>query len=171
MRRLALVTSLLALSLAPAIATAKLPFFGMEVDPRLPDVGEPITLTMTCFDDAGHSVPTGSCLGAGGTMAWIHPLDEHGEFDRDDWIEVVGHATAGGSTRAKVVLTEPGGYDVLPLYRGWGYEHGRGFPRPIRLEVGRRGHPVTLAVAMLGVAAAGLVTVRRRRFRRQTTAA
>ena len=31
----------LSLALTPAIASAKLPFFGLDVDPIRPDVGEP----------------------------------------------------------------------------------------------------------------------------------
>ncbi len=77
MRRIVLPIALIAL-LLPAVASAKLPFFGLEVDPLRPRIGEPITLTMTCFDDAGHTEPWSSCLGAGGVMAWVHPLDEDG---------------------------------------------------------------------------------------------
>jgi hypothetical protein len=168
MRKIVLLTSLAAVYLAPGVASAKLPFFGLEVAPLRPAIGEPITITMTCFDDAEHTEPGGSCMGAGGTMAWIHPLDEHGELDRDYWIEVVGHATAGGSTRARVVLTEPGGYDVLPLYRGWGYDHSPGFPHPIRIEVGGPPRPVPMALAALGIVGAAAAIGWRRRASRVT---
>lgn len=150
------VTVLLGVIVTPTIASAKLPFFELEVTPRRPAVGERITIRMTCHDDARHTVPWSACLGAGGTMAWIHPLDGGGRFDRDDWIDVVGHATRSGSTRAWIVLTEPGSYDVLPLFRRWGYDHGRGFPDPVRIEVGRRAPIVPLA-AGVGIAGAGLV--------------
>ena len=162
MRRLALLTFLVALCLAPSSATAKLPFMGLEVTPLHPAVGEQITLTLTCYEDEAHTRPWGSCLGASGTTAWIHPLDEHGELDREDWIEVVGHATADGSTRARVVLTEPGSYDVLPLYRGWGYDQGPGFPHPIRIEVGDAAGVIPVAAVGLGGASLAVAVWRRR---------
>jgi hypothetical protein len=130
-----LLAALLALFLAPAIASAKLPFFGLEVDPLHPRVGEPITLTMTCYDDMDHTQPWSACLGAGGKMAWVHPLDDEGRLDRDDWIAIEGHATSSDATRGHITLNEPGAYDVLPLWRTWGSDAGDGFPDVIRIEV------------------------------------
>ena len=142
MRRAVLASTLLALLLESAIASAKLPFFGLEVDPFRPRVGEPITLTKTCYADLDHSRPEASCFGAGGRMAWVHPLDEEGKLDRDDWIDVEGHATSGGATRGRITLHEPGAYDVLPLWRTWGRSAGR-VPRrhPDRGDGRRAAHP------------------------------
>ena len=93
---------------------------------------------------------------------------ERSLLDRDDRIEVVGHATAGGSTRAEVVLPEPGGYDVLPLYRRWGYDQSPGFPHPIRIEVGGPPRPVPMALAALGIVGAVAAIGWRRRATRVT---
>jgi hypothetical protein len=147
---------------APAIASAKLPFFGLDVRPLRPDVGEPITLTMTCYEDAGHTRPWSSCLGADGPMAWVHPLDDEGRLDRDDWIEVEGYAV-DGATRGRITLTEPGTYDILPLWRGWGTDHSPGFPDPVRIEVGGRGGWRLAAGVALGIVATGLIHVGRKR--------
>jgi hypothetical protein len=164
MRRIVLSTTLLMLLLTPAVASAKLPFFSLEAYPIRPDVGEPITLTMTCYEDMAHTRPWSACLGAGGRMAWVHPLDTEGELHRDDWIEVVGEATASGSTQGHVVLNEPGAYDVLPLWRGWGFDHSPGFPDPVRIEVDH-GAPI-LSIAAVGAGVVGVwlaVAVKRRR--------
>lgn len=158
-----LSATLLASVLVPAVASAKLPFFGLEVDPIRPDVGEPITLTMSCYEDMVHSRPRGSCLGTGGPMAWVHPLDDDGRLDRSDWIMVEGHATSSGATRGRINVDEAGSYDVLPLWRTWGPDHSDGFPSVIRLEVGRRGRTVPIAVASVGVVAFGLVVMLQRR--------
>lgn len=163
MRKALLVSTLVALFLAPAIASAKLPYFDLEVAPLHPSLGEPITLTMTCFDDAGHTEPWSSCLGAGGVMAWVHPLDEDGSLERTDWIRVEGHRAPSGASQGTITLTEPGSYDVLPLSRGWGSDQSPGFPDPIRIEVGNRGRLVPITLAALGAAAAGLVVAARRR--------
>jgi len=153
----------MALFLAPAIASAKLPFFGLDVDPLRPGVGEPIILTMTCYDDMDHTRPWSSCMGAGGRMAWIHPLDDEGRLDRGDWIEVEGHATPDGATRGRVTLDEPGAYDVLPLWRTWGAEARDGFPGTIRIDVTQGGRIVPMALAACGVAGTCLAVVAWRR--------
>jgi hypothetical protein len=160
MRKVVFPTALTALLLAPAIASAKLPFFGLEVDPLRPGVGEPITLTMTCYSDMDHTRPWSSCMGAGSRMAWVHPLDDEGRLDRDDWIEVEGHAMPSGATRGRITLGEPGAYDVLPLWRTWGADARDGFPGAIQIEVtqGRRVNPMALAavgVAVTCLAVAG----------------
>jgi hypothetical protein len=161
MRRIVL-TMMLSLVLTPAVASAKLPFFGLEVDPIRPDAGEPITLMMSCYEDMAHTRPWGSCLGTGGRMAWVHPLDDEGPLDRDDWIMVEGHATSSGATRGRITLDEAGAYDVLPLWRTWGPEAGDGFPSVIRIEVGRPERTVPIAVATMAVVAFGLVFMSRR---------
>jgi hypothetical protein len=163
MRRLVLPAALMALLLAPAFASAKLPFFGLEVNPLRPGVGEPITLTMTCYSDMDHTRPRSSCLGAGSRMAWVHPLDDEGRLDREDWIEVEGHAMSSGATRGRITLGEPGAYDVLPLWRTWGADARDGFPGSIRIEVtdGTRIAPVALAA--FGVAGTYLALVAWRR--------
>lgn len=163
MRRIILSATLLVIALVPAVASAKLPFFGLEVHPIRSDVGEPITLTMSCYEDMAHTRPRGSCLGSGGRMAWVHPLDHEGRLDRDDWIMVEGHATSSGATRGRITLDEAGAYDVVPLWRTWGPEAGDGFPGVIRIEVGRRGRTVPIAVASVGLVAFGLVVLSRRR--------
>ena len=165
MRRIFLSAIMLAIVLVPAVASAKLPFFGLDVDPIRPDVGEPITLTMTFYEDEAHTRPWGSSLGGSDRMAWVHPLDDSGRLDRDDWIMVEGHASPGGATRGQITLDEAGAYDVLPLWRTWGPEVGDGFPGVIRIEVGRRGRTVPIAVASVGVLAFGLVVMSRRRRR------
>jgi hypothetical protein len=171
MRRVVVSTVLSALMVAPTVATAKLPFFGLDVHPLRPGVGQPITLTMTCFDDAEHTRPWGTCMGAGawGRMAWIHPLDDEGDLDRSDWIPVVGHSTTRGATRGRVVLDEPGAYDVLPLWRTWGPGHSPGMPSVTRIEVGERPRPVPMALAALGiVGAAAAIGCSRRQATRIT---
>jgi hypothetical protein len=152
MRRVVLPTALMALLLAPAIAGAKLPFFGLDVDPIRPRVREPITLTMTCYSDEDHTRPWSSCLGAGSTMAWVHPLDEEGGLDRADWIAVEGHETSSGATRGRITLDEHGAYDILPLWRTWGADERDGFPGAIRIEVTRVGRINPMALAAFGVA-------------------
>ena len=135
MRKVVLLPlAFMALMLAPA-ASAKLPFFGLDVQPLRPRIGEPITLTMTCFGDMDHTRPGSSCLGAGRRVAWVHPLDDEGTLSRDDWIEIVGHATSSGATRGRITLQEAGAYDVLPLWRTWDAEARDGFPGTIRVEV------------------------------------
>jgi len=170
MRRIVLLASLVAVSLASGVASAKLPFFGLEVDPLHPSIGEPITLAMTCYRDQGHTQPESACMGAGSRMAWVHPLDEAGRLDRTDWIPVRGHATASGATRATITLDEPGSYDVLPIWRTWrDRPDGDGFPGVIRIEVGRPLQIVPMTLAALGiVATAFALTARRRRTVRAT---
>lgn len=102
------------------VASAKLPPFSFEATPTHPRVGEPITLTMRCFEDVAHTEPWPSCFGQGGRMAWVHPLDLEGTLTHSDWIAVEGHASASGATVGTIVLSEPGAYVVKPLWRGWG---------------------------------------------------
>jgi hypothetical protein len=162
MRRVVLLTALTALFLAPAIVSAKLPFFGLEVDPLRPRVGEPVTLTMTCYADMDHTRPWSSCFGAGGRMAWVHPLDEEGKLDRGDWIAVEGHATSSGATRGWITLDEPGAYDVMPLWRTWDTEARDGFPGSIRIEVTQGRRIIPMALAAFGVAGLAAAAWRRR---------
>lgn len=157
MRRIVLPAALVVLIVTPGIASAKLPFFGLDVTPRRPSVGEPITLTMTCFHDAGHTKPLSSCLGTGGVMAWVHPLDDDDSLELTDWIPVEGHRTSEGATRGRIMLNEPGSYDVLPLWRSWGAGHSEGFPEAIRIEVGPHRPVVPLALGAFGVAGAWLI--------------
>lgn len=168
MRKIALLASLIALSRAPPIASAKLPFFGLEVSPLHPDVGEPITLTMTCFDDQAHTRLVSTCFGTWDRMAWVHPLDDEGRLDRRDWILVEGRPTSHGATRGSIALAEPGAYDVLPLWRTWeDRPEGGGFPGVTRIEVGEPAQidPVAaVAIALAGTSLA--VAVRRRRATR-----
>jgi hypothetical protein len=167
MRRVSILAVLLAPVLVPAVATAKLPFFGLEAAPLRPRVGQPITITMTCYEDADHTRASSACFGDTGVMAWVHQLDGSGLLERTDWIAVVGRATPSGASRGRIVLNEPGAYDVLPLWRRWAYDHGRGFPDPIRIEVVE--DPSVLALAAtasgIGVVTAGLVAVLLRRRR------
>jgi hypothetical protein len=166
MRKVVLLPlALMALLLAPA-ASAKLPFFGLDVHPLRPRIGEPITLTMTCYDDIDHTRPWSSCMGAGSRMAWVHPLDDEGTLARDDWIEIVGRATSSGATRGRITLQEPDAYDVLPLWRTWSAEARYGFPGTIRVEVmdGTRITPLTLgAFGVVGICLAVAAWWRRTR--------
>jgi hypothetical protein len=166
MRKVVLLPlALMALLLAPA-ASAKLPFFGLDVHPLRPRIGEPITLTMTCYDDIDHTRPWSSCMGAGSRMAWVHPLDDEGTLARDDWIEIVGRATSSGATRGRITLQEPGAYDVLPLWRTWSAEARYGFPGTIRVEVmdGTRITPLALgAFGVVGICLAVAAWWRRTR--------
>jgi hypothetical protein len=160
------VTGLMAL---PAVASAKLPYFGFEVSPLQPRVAEPITLSIECFDDAQHTKPISACLGATGTMAWVHPLDDEGHLDRQDWIPVEGHRAASGETRGRIVLDEPGSYLLAPLWRDWGRDHSEGFPSAIRIEVAPQpSFPVLGASGAVSLAAV-LVTVAVRRRRHHLT--
>jgi hypothetical protein len=160
MRRVVLISlALLTLSMVHA-ASAKLPFFGLAVDPVRPRIGEPITLTMSCYEDMAHTRSWGSCLGTDGPMAWVHPLDDEGQLDRDDWIMVEGHPTSSGATRGQITLDEAGAYDVLPLWRTWRSDHSDGFPGVVRIEVGLGGRIVPIAVASVGVVAFGLMVYR-----------
>ena len=163
MRKIALFTPLIVLCLAPTMASAKLPYFGLDVHPLDPSVGEPITVTLTCYADRDHVVARSSCFGDHGVMAWVHPLDDEGEIDRSDWIPVLGHPTSSGASRGSITIPEPGAYDVLPLWRRWGPEHSDGFPDPIRLEV--RGGPgiAPIAATLLAVLGMSLVAAARRR--------
>ena len=151
------------LVLSPGLAWAKLPFFGLDVDPTRPAVGDPVTITMTCYLDEHHTQARPSCFGDRGVMAWVHPLDDEGRLQRTDWIPVLGHGTSSGASRGRIRLDEPGSYDVLPLWRSWGPEHSPGFPDPIRIEVADHGRLVPIAVVTLGVAVTGSVIVARRR--------
>jgi hypothetical protein len=168
MRRFVLLMSLTALCLAPSIASAKLSYFGLEVEPFGPDVGQPITLSFTWFRDEAHTQPS-PC--GGGTernrIAWIHPLDDDGRLDRTDWLPVMGRCTAG-AIRARIVLEEPGAYDVLPLWRTWPADAGDGFADVTRIEVRRPRRIAPLALAASGVAGISLAVAawRRRRDRR-----
>lgn len=176
MRRPAVIVLVLALPvLFGGVARAKLPPFSFEATPDHVHVGQPITLTMQCFDEIAHTEPWPSCFGqGGGRMAWVHPLDVEGDLDRSDWIAVEGRATASGATVGTIVLSEPGPYVVRPLWRGWGgplddpHHIGRGFPNPVRLEVIEPGASVgtwvfLLSVAGVLVAGLGLRLVRQRR--------
>lgn len=157
MRRIVFASLVLMAMLVPVTASAKLPFFGFDVTPTRADVGEPITITMTCYDDAAHTLASSGCFGAGDSMAWVHPLDTDGDLDRGDWLAVVGRATPTGTVRGSIVLVEPGAYDVLPLWRGWGSDHGRGFPDPIRIEVGGRAPIVPIAAVGIGLGGISIV--------------
>jgi hypothetical protein len=165
MRRLLLPKVLMALFLAPAIASAKLPFYGLDVNPIRPRVGEPITLTMTCYHDEDHTQPMPACMGTGswGRMAWVHPLDEEGRLDQSDWIAVEGHATSSGATRGRITLDEPGAYDVMPPWRTWGTEAHDGFPGSIRIEVTDGERITSVALAAFGVAGTCLAVAAWRR--------
>jgi hypothetical protein len=167
MRRSILLAGVLAVCLAPGAASAKLSSIGFEVDPLHPKAGEPITITMMCYLGRDHTQAISSCFGNEGVMAWVHPLDGEGEFDRDDWIAVYGHPTPTGATRGRVVLDEPGPYDVLPLWRRWSDRSAGGLPGIVRIEVGRRASPVPTAIsfAFLGLV---VLTWRRRARNRHT---
>ena len=171
MRRIVLLISLVVVSLASGVASAKLPFFGLEVDPLHPSIGEPITLAMTCYGDRGHTQPESACFGDGGRMAWVHPLDTAGRLDRTDWIPVKGRANANGVTRGTITLDEPGSYDVLPIWRTWrDRPDGDGLPGVTRIEVGGSRRIVPLTFAAFGIAATGIaLTARRQRMVRATS--
>jgi hypothetical protein len=156
---------LLAPFLAPALASAKLPYFGFEVAPLHPDVGERITFTMTCYDDAAHSEPSSSCFGSGDHMAWVHPLDTEGELDRSDRIPVTGHRTSNRIDRGHITIDEAGAYDVLPLWRTWEPRQGGEFPSVIRMEVGGDAPFVPIAAAAIGIVGVSLAA---RSWRRRT---
>jgi hypothetical protein len=171
MRRTLLAPLALAAVLAPAAASAKLPYFGLDVAPIHPRVGEPITITMTCYHDEARTIRSSSCFGAGESMAWIHPLDREGELDRRDWIPVKGHSTASGVIRGRIALQEPGAYDVRPLWRTWSGGPRTGFPGVIRIEVTQHGSTIPWVLAGMGTAGAclGLVARRQRRLARGPT--
>jgi hypothetical protein len=154
MRRFVLSSTLVALCLVPGMAWAKMFPFGLKVVPLRPTIGEPITLTMTCYRDQGHTRPTSSCYGTPpwDRMAWIHPLDDEGQLDRNDWIAVEGHATRSGATRGTIRLAESGSYDILPLWRTWNdRSDGSGFPGVIRIEVGESPRVAPMAVAAFAI--------------------
>lgn len=166
MRKFVFSSVLVGLCLAPGIVWAKVFPFDLAVDPLRPAVGEPVTLTLTCYRDVAHTRPTSSCYGAPpwDRMAWIHPLDEGGQLDRTDWIAVKGHATRSGATRGTITLAEPGAYDVLPLWRTWSdRSDGGGFPGVIRVEVGESPGAAPMAVAAIGILGAIFAIVVRRR--------
>jgi hypothetical protein len=165
MRRIVLTVMLLVAFLAPALASAKLPYFGLEVAPLRPDVGERITFTMTCYDDAAHSELSSSCFGSGDHMVWVHPLDTEGELDRSDWIPVAGHTTSNGVDRGHITIDEPGAYDVLPLWRTWEPRQGGEFPSVIRIEVGADTPIVRIVAAAIGIVGVFLAA---RSWRRRT---
>lgn len=168
MRRISLLAAMMAAIVAPTVAWAKLPFFGLEAAPLRPRVGEPITITMTCYEDPDQIQASSSCFGAGDSMAWVHPLDREGSLDLGDWLPVAGRQTPDGTVRGTIALAEPGAYDVLPLWRGWGHDHSSGFPDPIRIEVGNDRGPLILGVTSAGVGMTVLVTTLLRRRRPRT---
>lgn len=168
MRRFVLSSALVAICLVPGIAWAKMFPFGLEVVPLRPVIGEPITLTMTCYRDQAHTRPTSPCYGAppSDRMAWVHPLDDEGQLDRTDWIAVKGHATRSGATRGTITLAESGAYDVLPLWRTWSDRSGgSGFPGVIRIEVGARPRIAPMAFAAFGILGTIIAIAARRRRR------
>jgi hypothetical protein len=172
MRRFLLSSALVALCLAPGIAWGKMFPFGLEVDPLRPAVGEPITLTMTCYRDLAHTRPLSPCYGAPpwDQMAWIHPLDDEGQLDRTDWIAVEGRTTRSGATLGTITLTESGAYDVLPLRRTWrDRADGGGSPGVIRIEVGARPRVAPMAVAAVGILGTIIAIAYRRRRRARPT--
>jgi hypothetical protein len=164
MRRILPVIAVLGLCLEPSVASAKLPFFDLKVDPLDPEVGERITLTMTCFEDAVHTRPVSTCFGVWDRMAWVHPLDDEGRLDRRDWILVEGRPTSSGATRGTIVLDEPGSYDVLPLWRTWeDHPSGGRFPGVIRVEVGEPPRIVAMAGAALTAVGIAIAVIAWRR--------
>jgi hypothetical protein len=177
MRKLVLLPALALPVLLGEVASAKLPPFSFEATPTHPRVGEPIALTMQCFDDVAHTKPWSSCFGqAGGQMAWVHPLDLEGALERSDWIAVEGRGSASGATIGTIVLSEPGAYVVRPLWRGWGgtmddpIEVGSGYPKPIRIEVVEPATSIggwAILVGAAGALAAGLAFTQLLRRRQQ----
>jgi hypothetical protein len=155
--------ALIAVCSVPGVASAKLPYFDLVVTPTRPDVGERVTITMRCFDDAAHTEPWSVCFGSWDHTAWVHPLDTDGELDRSDWIPIAGHPTPNRAGRGHITLDEPGAYDVLPLYRTWRRDPTGMFPDPVRIEVGRRAPIVPIAAAGLGLVGTGLAVAWRRR--------
>jgi hypothetical protein len=112
----------MALFLAPAIAWARLPFFGLDVDPVSgtdhPDDDVLLRRGPYATDVVMLEQPRHDGVGS--------PLDEEGRLDRADGIAVEGHETSSGATRGRITLNEPGAYDVVPLWRGWGADHSEG---------------------------------------------
>jgi hypothetical protein len=164
MRKIVLLTASIVLCLTPSLASAKLPQFGLDVGPIRPNVGDPVTITMTCYVDADHTQARSSCFGDRGVMAWVHPLetpaisiDPTGSRWRDA-------PTSSGASRGRITLDEPGAYDVLPLWRTWGADAGDGFPWVILIEVtgGTRITPVALtAFGVVGTCLAVVAWIRR----------
>lgn len=162
-RAVVLVAVLLAVAV-PQPAAAKLPFFSLEMAPQKPAVGQRIVITMRCWDDPEHTGAWSSCLGAGGTMAWVHPLDSEGELDRHDWIVVSGLEAPSGATVGRLTLSEPGPYLLTPLWRDW-RRGGRGFPDAIRFEVADRSPRTPIPAVVASVIVLGVVLLARRRRR------
>jgi len=125
----------------PRPATAKLPYFSMKIAPADPAVGARVVVTMRCWEDERHTRPWTDCMGAGSTMAWLHPLDLEGDLDRRDWIPVRGHRAQSGATRGSFTVLEPGLYVLRPLWKSW-RAGGHGFARPVQFLVP---HPPFLA--------------------------
>jgi hypothetical protein len=166
MGRLAvLVLAVLLAAAVPRPAAAKLPFLSVDVAPRSPAVGERMVVTMRCWRDPEHTRAWPSCLGAGGTMAWVHPLDSEGRLDRHDWLVVTGFEGRSGATVGSFTLAEPGPYLLTPLWRDW-RRGGRGFPDAIRFHVD--GDPSRLPIAVVAALAVLVADVARRRWRRGT---
>jgi hypothetical protein len=154
------------------VASAKLLPFSFEATPTHPRVGEPITLTMQCFEDVAHTESLGSCLGhggpvawEGGQMAWLHPLDLEGSLERCelDRRRGTGHRFGGNRWNHRPVRT--GRVCDRPLWRDWGGkvedpdEVGRGFPDPIRLEVVEPGVSVTAEVVEPSISVSAWATL------------
>jgi hypothetical protein len=169
MRRTLFVAAVIALCTAPGLALAKLPFFGLEAEPTHARIGEPITITMTCFEDQEHTRAQPTCFGAGDSMAWVHPLDDDGTFDRSDWIPVAGQQTVTGRIQGQIVLNEPGAYDVVPLWRTWRGGQSRGFPDPIRIEVGGDARFAMIVAAAIGFVSLSSFALSRRRRAESST--
>jgi hypothetical protein len=178
MRRSVFVIVCAAMLSVGSSASAKLPPFSFVAEPTAVRAGEPITLTMRCFEDTEHTRPWPSCFGVRDTMAWVHPLDDEGSLTSDDWIAVRGHATDSGATQGRLVLAEPGRYRVTPLWKTWRGDgltrtwrpgpRDAGFPDPIILQVTGDQSVAPLGIAMGGGAAvvAVLATIAIRRAAR-----
>ncbi len=166
MRKLVVLCAVTIAVAIPQPAAAKLPFFSLEMAPNSPRVGQPIVVTMRCWEDVAQSRPWTSCLGAEGTMAWIHPLDSSGDLNRHDWIAIDGDETASGGTEGRIALGEPGPYLLTPLWRDW-RNGGRGFGRAIRFDVDSDQSPLPAVAIAAGSAVvlgmAGWILRRRQR--------
>ena len=162
MRKGLLVLAVVLFAAGPRPAAAKLPFMSLTISPQDPHVGERIVVTLRCWGDQQHTHPWTSCLGEGGTLAWIHPLDSEGDLDRHDWLRMVGHNTMSGAARGIVILGEPGPYFLRPLWKFWRRSHP-GFPGPIRFDVHDSPSPTPLIVVTATAFALGLAILARRR--------
>ena len=113
-------------------ASAKVPFFSVEVSPPDPTDGDVVLVTVLMWDDASHTQPATS---------WHEPaiaglLEFHGNASR---VPITLHWLDDATYRAEVTLAA-GNWRLVafPLGVARAAVPGEGYPTPVRLTVSER---------------------------------